>query len=86
MDRRKFLELSAGLAAFTAIAKRGYAYSNGLRLTKFVQPIRKFGPDIPILSPDTTTYPGIDYYDIEAGVYRDVLHPSLAPNGTRLYG
>jgi spore coat protein A len=85
MDRRKFLQTSAGLAALIAFTRRAFAYSNGLRLQKFVQPIRRFGPDIPVLSPDTTIYPGIDYYDIEAGVYRDVLHPSL-PNGTRLYG
>jgi spore coat protein A, manganese oxidase len=85
VNRRQFFKLSAGAAAFMALARRSYGYSSGLRLQKFVQPIRRFGTDIPILSPDTTTYPGIDYYDIEAGVFRDVLHPSL-PNGTRLYG
>jgi spore coat protein A len=85
MNRRQFLEVSAGITAFLAFSRRSFAYSNGLRLQKFVQPVRRFGPDIPVLSPDTTIYPGIDYYDIEAGVYRDVLHPSL-PNGTRLYG
>jgi spore coat protein A len=85
MNRRKFLQTSAGIAAFMASAKRGYSYPQGLRLKKFVQPVRKFGGEIPILSPDTITFPGIDYYDIEAGVYRDVLHPQL-PDGTRLYG
>ena len=85
MDRRKFLELTAGVAGYMAIARRGYAYSSGLRLRKFVEPIRRFGLDIPILSPDTATYPGIDYYDVEGGVYRDILHPDL-PHGTRLYG
>ena len=64
MDRRRFLKVSAGVAALMVSAKRVYAYSNGLRLQKFVQPIRRFGPDIPIVSPDATTYPGIDYYQI----------------------
>ncbi|HEX5000229.1 MAG TPA: multicopper oxidase domain-containing protein [Terriglobia bacterium] len=85
MNRRQFLLGSASTLALLANRQRGYAYATSRRLDKFIQPIRRFGPDIPVLSPDTTTYPGIDYYSIEAGVFRDVLHPSF-PNGTRLYG
>jgi spore coat protein A len=85
MNRRQFFKVSAGAAAIMSFAGRGYGYATSRRLDKFVQPIRRFGTDIPILSPDTTTYPGLDYYHIEAGIFRDVLHPDL-PNGTRLYG
>jgi FtsP/CotA-like multicopper oxidase with cupredoxin domain len=85
MNRRDFIKAGAGAAAFMALRGRGYAYARSIELQKFAQALRRFGTDIPILSPDITTYPGIDYYDIEAGVFRDVLHPGL-PGGTRLYG
>jgi FtsP/CotA-like multicopper oxidase with cupredoxin domain len=86
MNRRDFVKLGAGATAFMAVGQRqGYAYATSVRVRKFIQPLRRFGTDIPVLTPDVATYPGIDYYQIEAGVYRDVLHPSL-PDGTRLYG
>jgi spore coat protein A len=86
MDRRQFLKTSAGAAALLTIAhEKAYGYAVSMRLPKFVQPLPMFGTDIPIMTPDQTTYPGIDYYEVEAGVYRQQLHPSL-PNPTRLYG
>jgi spore coat protein A len=86
MDRRQFLRTSAGAAALLTIAQRkAYGYAVSMRLPKFVQPLPMFGPDIPIMAPDQTAYPGVDYYEVEAGAYRQQLHPNL-PNPTRLYG
>lgn len=35
--------------------------------------------------PDTTTYPGVDYYQIAMGQYAQLLHPAL-PKATSLWG
>ncbi|MBI4891842.1 MAG: multicopper oxidase domain-containing protein [Acidobacteria bacterium] len=45
-----------------------------------------FGADIPILSPNTTRYPGADYYEIVAGAFRQQLSSGLPATGSRLYG
>ena len=42
------------------------------------------GQYIPIAIPDTTTYPGSDYYEIELGEYTEQMHSDLPP--TRLRG
>jgi len=39
---------------------------------------------IPVAIPDTTTYPGCDYYEIELGEYSEKLHSDLP--ATRLRG
>jgi FtsP/CotA-like multicopper oxidase with cupredoxin domain len=39
------------------------------------------GQYIPVAVPDTTTYPGSDYYVIELGEYNEKMHPDL-PNTT----
>ena len=42
------------------------------------------GQYIPVAVPDTTTYPGCDYYEIELGEYTEQMHADLPP--TRLRG
>lgn len=43
------------------------------------------GQYIPIAVPDTTTYPGCDYYVIELGQYTEKLHKDLPPTTLRGY-
>ncbi len=43
------------------------------------------GQYIPIAIPDTTTYPGSDYYEIELGQYTEQLHSDLPPTTLRGY-
>jgi len=52
--------------------------SGGIR--KFVDSL----PDLPIAVPDTTTYPGSDYYEIALVEYNQTMHSDL--NATRLRG
>jgi FtsP/CotA-like multicopper oxidase with cupredoxin domain len=40
---------------------------------------------LPVGVPDTTTYPGSDYYEIELGEYTEKLHSDLAPTKLRGY-
>jgi spore coat protein A len=42
------------------------------------------GNYLPVLSPDTTTFPGIDYYDVIASQFTQTLHPSIGE--TRFFG
>jgi len=37
------------------------------------------GQYIPVAIPDTTTYPGSDYYEIEMGQFREQMHSDLPP-------
>jgi len=67
-----------------------WAYSPLLR--KFVDGLPGLGPDnannlgqyLSVGKPDTTTYPGSDYYEIELREYEEQLHSDLPP--TRLRG
>jgi hypothetical protein len=43
------------------------------------------GQYIPVATPDTTTYPGSDYYEIELGEYTEQLHSDLPPTTLRGY-
>jgi spore coat protein A len=55
-------------------------------LRKFISPLRGLGPGgIPIATADTTTYPGVDYYQIGVAQHSEVLHPDL-PGPTTLWG
>ncbi len=62
-------------------------------LQKFVDTLPGLGPAaannlgqyIPIAVPDTTTYAGSDYYEIELGEYTEKLHSDLAPTTLRGY-
>jgi FtsP/CotA-like multicopper oxidase with cupredoxin domain len=67
-----------------------WAYSPALR--KFVDRLPGFGPEgannlgqyLAVGHPDTVTYPGSDYYEIELREYEEQMHSDLPP--TRLRG
>ena len=44
------------------------------------------GRRIPVASKNASLYPGVDYYDMEIGSFRQQLHPALPATGQRLYG
>ncbi|MEO3742998.1 hypothetical protein [Plantactinospora sp. B5E13] len=63
----------------------------GTGIRKFVAPLplvgretTELGARIPVAVPDTTSYPGCDYYEIGVQEYTQRLHPDLPP--TRLRG
>ncbi len=70
-----------------------WAYSP--RLRKFVDPLPGLWDPrgggvapakcIPLAVPDTTTYPGSDYYEIELRQYQEKLHSDLLPTALRGY-
>ncbi len=78
----------SGAVATSAI---GGILSNGIR--KFVDSLpgldpagaNNLGQYIPVAVPDTTTYPGSDYYEIELGQYTEQLHSDLPPTTLRGY-
>lgn len=63
--------------------------SGGMR--KFVDTLpglgaaNNLGQQIPVAAPDTTTYPGSDYYIIELGEYTEQMHSDLPPTKLRGY-
>lgn len=67
-------------------------WANSPPLRKFVDTLpglnsvnqNNLGQYIPVAIPDTTTYPGSDYYEIELGEYTKKMHSDLPP--TRLRG
>ena len=84
MNRRVFLRTSFGLASWFAASR--YSFANNLRrISKFSVTLPGLGRDgannvgnyLPVLSPDTTTFPGTDYYDVVAGQFTQTLHPSI---------
>src|SRR5437763_887265 len=82
INRRRFLQASAGAAAFLAARRSAYAFSQSMPLQKFIQPLRGVS-SIPVALPDTTAA-GVDHYSIEIAQYTDQLHPSLP--ATKLWG
>jgi FtsP/CotA-like multicopper oxidase with cupredoxin domain len=57
--------------------------TGGIR--KFVDELPRVGADIPVAEPDTTTYPGSDYYEIGLVEYEQQLHADLPPTKLRGY-
>jgi spore coat protein A len=89
MDRRNFLKagslFSIGAAAGVFIPlQKAWAFSQSMPLTKFVQPLRRFGTDIPFATPDGTGFGGATHYTISMEEISDTLHPDM-PSGTRLW-
>jgi spore coat protein A len=88
----KTAAMTGAAACFLRGNAWGYANSP-TNLKKFVQHLPGLGPDganeyglyIPVASPNTTQFPGADYYKIAVGQYRKQMHPALA-NSTRLWG
>ncbi|MFN2116803.1 MAG: multicopper oxidase domain-containing protein [Candidatus Promineifilaceae bacterium] len=66
-----------------------YSINGGMR--KFVDTLpgldaaNNLGQQIPVAVPDTTTYPGTDYYIIELGEYTEQMHSDLPPTTLRGY-
>ncbi|HSK46509.1 MAG TPA: hypothetical protein VLA05_00720, partial [Coriobacteriia bacterium] len=68
-----------------------WAYTPALR--KFVDGLPGLGPDnannlgqyLSVAKPDTVTYPGSDYYEIELREYTEQLHSDLPPTTLRGY-
>ena len=86
MNRRRFLQTTAGAAAFLATARRAYPFGQSpAGITKFVAGLPALGPSgrnsfgnyITVLSPDQKKYPGTDYYEIVAKQFQQQLHPNI---------
>lgn len=68
-----------------------WAFSPPIR--KFIDTLPGLGPDnannlkqyIPVGIPDTTTYPGSDYYEIELRQYKEKMHSDLPATTLRGY-
>src|SRR2546425_3938742 len=87
INRRRFMQATAGAAAFLAMRRRAFAFYQSTPLKKFVQPLRGVGPGgIPVALPDVTAAPitGAVHYSLNIGQYTDQLHPALG--STTLWG
>ena len=81
------MKISAGGAALLMARRKAYAaFPTSPRLQKFVWPLPLPGAGIPVASKNSALYPGVDYYEMEIGSYRQQLHPGLPATGQRLYG
>ena len=74
---RKFVDALAGLYV-TASTQPG-------RDANLAAADNALGQYIPVAIPDTTTYPGSDYYEIELGEYTEQMHSDLNPTTLRGY-
>ncbi|PKN13528.1 MAG: hypothetical protein CVU69_02320 [Deltaproteobacteria bacterium HGW-Deltaproteobacteria-4] len=69
-------------------------WANSPPLAKFVDTLPGLGPDnannlgkyLPVAVPDTVTYPGSDYYEIDLVEYNQQMHSDLPKSGTKLRG
>ena len=87
MNRRQFLQTTAGAAALLSLRSRVYGFSQSPGLQKYVQPLPGLGPTgIPFTVgvPDPL-FPGGQLIELVAGQYSQQLHPSL-PKATTLWG
>ncbi len=93
MNRRQFLMASGGSAALLGMRRRAFAFGQSPRgIPKFDATLPGLGPAgannygnyIPVLSPDTTRFRGVDYYDLAAKQFTQTLHPSTG--STRFWG
>jgi spore coat protein A, manganese oxidase len=87
-SRRDFIKTTAIAGAGLALC-RGSAWAFGQTpagLSKFIQALPGLGPNgIPVATPNTTRYPGADFYQIEVGQYQQQFHPDLPPSTLRGY-
>lgn len=73
--------ISDGVIASIAVTTPGSGYGTVPGLRKFVDAL----PTPPVAIPDTTAYPGSDYYEIAVGQYTQKLHTDLPPTTLRGY-
>jgi spore coat protein A, manganese oxidase len=99
ISRRRFMKMSAMAGAGVALSnslfsRKAFAFSQSPpNIRKFHIAIPGLGPTganelgnyIPVLSPDTTTYPGVDAYKIVMGEFTQQVHPDL-PGPTKFWG
>ena len=84
-DRRGFasglgamlLYVAVIAAVMASVAKPSFAQIplDPKTLTKYLDPL----PDPAVLTPDTTTYPGCNYYEIDMTEFPQKLHTQLPP-------
>ena len=85
--------LDNGIIASIEVKKPGSGYLTPGGIRKFVDTLpglgegaaNNLGQYIPVAVPDTTTYPGSDYYVIELGQYTEKMHSDLPPTLLRGY-
>jgi FtsP/CotA-like multicopper oxidase with cupredoxin domain len=85
--------LDNGIIASIEIKRAGSGYLTPGGIRKFVDTLpglgegaaNNLGQYIPVAVPDTTTYPGSDYYVIELGQYTEKMHSDLPPTLLRGY-
>jgi spore coat protein A len=72
---------------------RLWAFDQSPNFSKFTAPLQGLGPaGIPVAVPNTSMYTGVDYYEIQAAEYRQVLHPDFYSiygqgfKGTKFWG
>ena len=86
--RRDFLKTAAmagtGLALFPG---KAWAFNQSpTNLKKFIQPLPGLGPSgLPVATPNTTRFPGADFYEIEVGQFQQQFHPMLPATTLRGY-
>ncbi len=93
LNRRQFLKGAAAAGAFVSVGglniflpKRAFAFQQSPSLTKFAVPLTGLGvsgsatpkPYIPVILPDTTTFPGCDFYKIVARNFTQQILPAPA--------
>ena len=87
--RRQFVKTSVMAGAGVMFARNIFGQIRAPRWTlrKFIAGLPGVGPaGIPVASPDTSTYPGTDFYRLVMRQYRFRFHPDLPASGTRLWG
>jgi FtsP/CotA-like multicopper oxidase with cupredoxin domain len=85
--------LDNGIISAITIKKAGSGYLTPGGIRKFVDTLPGLGPGsannlgqyLPIAQPDTTTFPGTDYYVIAVVQHREKLHSDLNPTLLREY-
>ena len=78
-SRRSFIQLSALAGAGVLFAPgRAWSFGQSPGLAKFIQALPGLGPTgIPVATPNTTKFPGTDFYKIVMGQFKQQLHPDL---------
>src|ERR1700693_4788575 len=98
MDRRTFLKMSAVACGTAALSSCG-AGTSGSSVSRFTPPrlstvglpglgpsgANELGNFIPVATPDTTSFPGVDSYQIVMKEFQQLLHLDL-PGATTLWG
>ena len=78
-SRRSFMQFSAMAGAGILFAPgRAWSFGQSPGLAKFIQALPGLGPTgIPVATPNTTKFPGTDFYKIVMGQFKQQLHPDL---------